>query len=82
VWYSALVFTFLAAEAVKTCGFQPNYRIVGWEIPTWTTPILWMVLASFLVPGSSVLGHFCGLVIGYACMSSIILKGLGVVADV
>jgi hypothetical protein len=61
------VFTFLAAEAVKTCGFQPNYKIVGYEIPTWSTPILWMVLASFLVPGSSVLGHFCGLVIGYAC---------------
>ncbi|KAA8897072.1 hypothetical protein FN846DRAFT_783406 [Sphaerosporella brunnea] len=63
---SALVFTFLAIEAVKTSGFQPNYRIVGWEVPTWCTPILWMVLASFLVPGSSVLGHFCGLVIGYA----------------
>ena len=63
------MFTFLAIEAVKTAGFQPNYNIVGQEIPTWLTPILWMVLASFLVPGSSALGHFCGLVVGYACKS-------------
>ncbi|KAF8541956.1 rhomboid protein 2 [Trichophaea hybrida] len=66
VGVSALVFTLLAVEAVKTCGFQPYYRIVGWEIPTWTTPIFWMVFASFLWPASSALGHFCGLVVGYA----------------
>jgi len=66
--YSALVFTFLAIESVKTSGFQPNYTVVGWEIPTWSTPIIWMVLAGFLWPGSNVLGHFCGLIIGYACL--------------
>lgn len=63
---SALVFTLLAIEAVKTAGFQPHYNIIGYEIPTWYTPIFWMVLVSFLMPGSSLLGHFCGLIIGYA----------------
>ena len=62
------MFTLLAAEAVKTSGFQPYYTIVGREIPTWMTPIFWMVIANFLWPGSSLLGHFCGLVIGYACL--------------
>lgn len=65
---SALVFTFLAIEAVKTASFQPNYNIIGYKIPTFYTPIFWMVLVSFLMPGSSLLGHFCGMVIGYACM--------------
>jgi len=63
---SALVFTLIAAEAVKTYVYQPYYTIAGWEIPSWTTPIFWMMLASFLVPSSSLLGHFCGMVIGYA----------------
>lgn len=65
---SALVFTFLAMEAVKTFAFQPYYTLGGVEIPSWTTPILWMALATFLVPSSSLLGHVCGLVMGYACM--------------
>ncbi|KAI5817504.1 hypothetical protein BZA77DRAFT_244902, partial [Pyronema omphalodes] len=63
---SALAFTLLAAEAVKTSVAQPSYKIVGYDIPTAATPVFWMVLASFLWPGSSALGHFCGLVIGYA----------------
>jgi len=63
---SALVFTFLANEAVKTFAFQPYYTILGYEFPSWISPIVWMVLASFLVPSSNLLGHFCGLIIGYA----------------
>jgi len=30
------------------------------------TPIFWIVIANFLWQGSSLLGHLCGLVIGYA----------------
>ncbi|TGZ80167.1 hypothetical protein EX30DRAFT_307860, partial [Ascodesmis nigricans] len=63
---SALVFTFLAMEAVKTYAFQPYYTIAGNEIPSWTTPGIWMVVATLLVPGSSFVGHLCGLVVGYA----------------
>jgi len=63
---SALVFTFLANEAIKTFAFQPYYTIVGYEFPSWITPIFWMMLATFLVPSSNLLGHFCGLVVGYA----------------
>lgn len=64
---SALVFTLMAIEAVKTYGFQPYYIIAGYEFPSYFTPVFWMVLMAFLMPGSSLLGHFCGLVIGYAC---------------
>lgn len=66
---SALVFTLMATEAIKTYAFQPYYKIAGWEVPSWCTPIFWMVVIAFLVPASSILGHFCGLVIGYACSS-------------
>lgn len=64
---SALVFTLMAAEAIKTYAFHPYYNIAGWEVPSWATPILWVIVAAFLVPASSLIGHFCGLVIGYAC---------------
>ncbi|KAH8151590.1 uncharacterized protein LAJ45_04212 [Morchella importuna] len=63
---SALVFTLMAIESVKTYGFQPYYIIAGYEFPSYFTPVFWMVLMAFLMPGSSLLGHFCGLVIGYA----------------
>lgn len=63
---SGLIFTLLAAESVKTYRFNPYYTIGGWEIPTWPTPIFWMVIASFLMPTSSLLGHFCAIVVGYA----------------
>jgi hypothetical protein len=58
-------------EAVKTFAFQPYYTIAGNSIPSWTTPLLWMMVAAFLIPGSSFLGHLCGLVIGYACEYSL-----------
>lgn len=64
---SALVFTLMAAEAIKTYAFHPYYNIAGWEVPSWTTPIFWVIVAAFIVPASSLIGHFCGLVIGYAC---------------
>jgi len=31
-------------------------------------PIFWLVVISILVPGASILGHFCGLIIGYLCL--------------
>lgn len=64
---SALVFTFLAIEAVKTFAFQPVYSIGGREIPSWSPPFFWAIVTSLIVPGSSLLGHLCGLVVGYAC---------------
>lgn len=63
---SALVFTFMAIESIKTFAFQPYYLIAGHEIPSYFTPIFWMVVTAFLMPGTSLLGHFSGLVIGYA----------------
>ncbi|KAG7284162.1 hypothetical protein NEMBOFW57_010523 [Staphylotrichum longicolle] len=34
-------------------------------IPTWSAPIVMVLLAAILLPGSSALGHLCGLAIGY-----------------
>ncbi|RPA98917.1 hypothetical protein L873DRAFT_1685912 [Choiromyces venosus 120613-1] len=62
---SALVFTLMANEAVKTFWEKPTYNIAGYGIPSWMAPIFWLVIISILVPGASILGHFCGLVIGY-----------------
>ncbi|KAL7273641.1 putative rhomboid protease [Rhizina undulata] len=62
---SALVFTLLGIEAVKTFAFRPYYSIGGYDFPTWATPIAWMVVIAFLAPSSSFVGHFCGLIIGY-----------------
>ncbi|KAL0634589.1 putative rhomboid protease [Maublancomyces gigas] len=66
---SALVFTLMAAEAIKTHAFHPYYNIAGWEVPSWTTPVFWVIVAAFLIPASSLIGHLCGLVIGYAYAS-------------
>jgi membrane associated rhomboid family serine protease len=62
---SALVFTLMANEAVKTFLEKPTYSIAGYGIPSWMAPIFWLVVVSILVPGASILGHFCGLIIGY-----------------
>jgi hypothetical protein len=37
------------------------------KIPTWCTPLILMVVVSILISGTSLTGHFCGLVIGYLC---------------
>jgi len=42
--------------------------IAGYGIPSWMAPIFWLVVISILVPGASILGHFCGLIIGYLCL--------------
>ncbi|KAG0635258.1 hypothetical protein HOY80DRAFT_893389 [Tuber brumale] len=62
---SALVFTLMANEAVKTFLEKPTYSIAGYGIPSWMAPIFWLVAVSILVPGASILGHFCGLIVGY-----------------
>jgi hypothetical protein len=63
---SAWVFTFLAAESIRTYNIQPHFELLGNKIPTWTTPLFSMLLIAFLMPGTSFLGHLCGVLIGYA----------------
>lgn len=66
---SIWVFTLLAVEAVKTSKTSPTFAIGTYKIPTWTTPFIAVLLVSFIVPNTSLLGHLCGMVFGYGCMS-------------
>lgn len=43
-----------------------------YTIPTWTTPLLLVVLTSILVPNVSLIGHLCGAGIGYLWASGYI----------
>jgi hypothetical protein len=36
-----------------------------YKIPTWTTPLILILVISFLVPNTSFLGHICGAGLGY-----------------
>ncbi|KAL2134619.1 hypothetical protein VTI74DRAFT_11361 [Chaetomium olivicolor] len=62
---SIWVFLLLAMEAVRASKVNPYFAIAGTNIPTWTPPLIMVLLMAFLVPSSSALGHFAGLVVGY-----------------
>jgi len=62
---SIWVFTLLAMEAVKTYKTNPHFLLGDAKIPTWITPLILVLFVSFLVPNTSFLGHFCGLLFGY-----------------
>jgi len=62
---SIWVFMLLGMEAIKTYRANP-YLIVGSaQIPTWTTPLVLALFVTFLIPNTSLLGHLCGLGVGY-----------------
>ncbi|PSR92328.1 hypothetical protein BD289DRAFT_428942 [Coniella lustricola] len=63
VWF----FLLLGMEAIRTYKTNPHFVIATYNIPTWTTPLLLAVVVSALVPSSSLLGHLCGLLVGYFC---------------
>lgn len=65
VWF----FLLLGMEAIRTYKTNPHFTIATYNIPTWTTPLFLVVVTSALVPSSSLLGHVCGLVVGYICTS-------------
>lgn len=64
VWF----FLLLGMEAIRTYKTNPHFTIATYNIPTWITPLFLIVVTSALVPSSSLLGHVCGLVVGYFCM--------------
>ncbi|KAF3763619.1 Gaa1-domain-containing protein [Cryphonectria parasitica EP155] len=63
VWF----FLLIGMEAIRTYKTNPHFVIATYHIPTWTTPLLLAVVLSALVPSTSLLGHICGLCIGYIC---------------
>lgn len=65
VWF----FLLLGMEAIRTYKTNPHFTIATYNIPTWTTPLFLIVVTSALVPSASLLGHVCGLLVGYFCRS-------------
>lgn len=62
---SLWVFLLLGIEAIKTYRTNPHFTVGTVQIPTWTTPLILAFFITFLVPNTSLLGHLCGLAIGY-----------------
>jgi hypothetical protein len=42
-----------------------HHSIGPYKIPTWTTPLILVVVTSFIVPNVSLIGHLCGAGLGY-----------------
>ncbi|KAH0493325.1 hypothetical protein MKX07_006862 [Trichoderma sp. CBMAI-0711] len=62
---SMWVFLLLGMEAIRTYKSNPYLVIGTYHLPTWTTPLLMIVVVAALVPNTSLLGHLCGVAVGY-----------------
>ncbi|KAK7520043.1 hypothetical protein IWZ03DRAFT_128159 [Phyllosticta citriasiana] len=62
---SVWVFLLLAVEAVKAHRANPYFSIGPYKVPTWTTPLFIILVTSFLIPNTSLIGHLCGAAIGF-----------------
>lgn len=63
IWW----FLLLGMEAIRTYKTNPHLTIGTYQIPTWATPLILVVVVTALVPNTSFLGHLCGLGVGYIC---------------
>lgn len=59
------VFLLLSSEALKQHKANPNFSIGPYKIPTWSTPLILVLVTSFLIPNVSLIGHLSGAAIGY-----------------
>lgn len=57
----------LCAEAIKTSRSNPYFLLGDYRIPTWTTPMILLLFVTILVPNTSLLGHLCGMAVGFLC---------------
>lgn len=64
---SVWVFLLLGVEAMRTHRANPSFVIASVHVPTWTSPLLLAFVTSALIPHTSLLGHLCGLFVGYLC---------------
>lgn len=67
---SVWVFLLLGMEAIRTYRSNPHLVIATYHIPTWTTPLLMIIVVAALIPNTSLLGHLCGATVGYICEES------------
>lgn len=64
---SIWVFLLLGMEGVRTYKTNPYLVIGTHHVPTWTTPLLMVLVVEALIPGTSFIGHLCGVGTGYLC---------------
>ncbi|KAI2634559.1 rhomboid family protein [Xylaria nigripes] len=62
---SLWVFLLLGMEGVRTYKTNPYIVIGTHHVPTWTTPLIMVLVVEALIPGTSFLGHLCGVATGY-----------------
>ncbi|KAI1809157.1 rhomboid family protein [Poronia punctata] len=62
---SIWVFLLLGMEGVRTYKTNPYLVIGTHHVPTWTTPLLMVLVVEALIPGTSFVGHLCGVSTGY-----------------
>ncbi|KAI9752687.1 MAG: Bud site selection protein 20 [Chaenotheca gracillima] len=62
---STWIFILIASEAIRTYRVNPHFNLGPYKIPTWTTPFIFILLISFLVPSTSFVDHLCALAVGY-----------------
>ncbi|KAI0389014.1 rhomboid family protein [Xylariaceae sp. FL0594] len=62
---SIWVFLLLGMEGVRTYKTNPYLVIGTHHVPTWTTPLLMVLVVEALIPGTSFIGHLCGVGTGY-----------------
>ncbi|KAL9110130.1 MAG: hypothetical protein Q9227_005324 [Pyrenula ochraceoflavens] len=65
---SVWVFLLLSYEAInKLYRSHPSFDLAGLvQIPTWTTPLILVVLTNIFIPHTSFWGHLAGCAVGYA----------------
>ncbi|GAB0131853.1 Putative rhomboid protease [Epichloe bromicola] len=64
---SMWVFLLLGMEGIRTYRSNPHIIIGTYHIPTWTTPLFMIFVVAALIPNTSLLGHLCGVAVGYIC---------------
>ncbi|KAK6837893.1 rhomboid family protein [Apiospora arundinis] len=62
---SMWVFLLLSVEAMRTYKSNPYFVVGTVHVPTWTTPLLMVLVTAALMPSTSFLGHLCGVGTGY-----------------
>ncbi|KAI5863589.1 hypothetical protein GGS23DRAFT_596100 [Durotheca rogersii] len=62
---SIWVFLLLGMEAIRTYKTNPHLVIGTYHVPTWTTPLMLVLVVEALVPNTSFVGHLCGVITGY-----------------
>ncbi|KAI0106334.1 hypothetical protein F4776DRAFT_440649 [Hypoxylon sp. NC0597] len=62
---SIWVFLLLGVEAIRTFKTNPYLVIGTHHVPTWTTPLVLVLVVEALIPSTSFIGHLCGVGTGY-----------------